>query len=75
MEAPAVHTAEKLDAALAVARRLGYKIRLECLDGQPGGGCEISGKKWLFLDLSLSPQEQLGQVLETLQFERQTLNI
>ena len=70
-----MHTAEKLDTALAVARRLGYRIRMECLDGHPSGGCEIRGKKWLFLDLSLSPQEQLGQVLETLRFERQTLNI
>jgi hypothetical protein len=65
-EALAMHAAERLDTALALARRLGYNIRLECLYGQTGGYCEIQGQKWLFVDLTLSPQEQLEQVVEAL---------
>lgn len=61
-----MHAAERFDAALALARRLGYKIRHEFLDGQSGGGCEIRGQRWLFVDLSLTPREQLEQVVETL---------
>jgi hypothetical protein len=61
-----MHAAQRLDAALALAKRLGYQIRFECLQGQLGGGCEIRGQKWLFVDLTLSPAEQLEQVIETL---------
>jgi hypothetical protein len=61
-----MHAVERLDAALALARQLGYKVRHEFLAGQPGGGCEIHGQRWLFVDLSLSPREQLEQVVETL---------
>jgi hypothetical protein len=61
--------AERLEAALELAQRLGYRIRMESLAGQCGGGCEIGGQKWLFLDLSLTPREQLDQVFSTLRRE------
>lgn len=61
-----MHTVELLEAALAAAEKAGYRVREEWLGGSGGGGCEIRGQKWLFLDLALGPSDQLEQVLETL---------
>jgi hypothetical protein len=69
MQAAGGQTVDQLEAALELAQRLGYRIRLESLWGQSGGGCEIRGQKWLFIDLSLTPREQLEQVLATLRRE------
>ena len=63
-----MHTVEILGQALDLSARLGYKVRQECLAGC-GGGCEIKGRKILFLDLDLGPSEQLEQVLDTLRRE------
>lgn len=65
-----MHTVELLEAALAAAEKAGYRVREEWLGGSGGGGCEIRGQKWLFLDLALDPSDQLEQVLETLARER-----
>ena len=62
-----MYTAEILQAALRLAEQAGYQVRHEWLGGAGGGGCELKGKKLLFIDLALSPEEQLGRVLETLQ--------
>ena len=64
-----MHTVEILEQAVDLAARLGYEIRQESLAGSGGGGCELKGHKLLFLDLDLSPDEQLEQVLETLRRE------
>ena len=64
-----MHTVELLDEALTLAGEMGYRIRTEWLDGSGGGDCEIGGQKWIFLDLALSPVEQLEQVLDTLRRE------
>jgi hypothetical protein len=61
-----MNTIEQLEAALAVARRLGYEVRLERLDGPDGGACEVRGRKQLFVDLNSPPREQLETVLEAL---------
>ena len=61
-----MHTVEALEAALALAKQVDYRIREEWLDGRGGGGCEIRGQKWIFLDLALGPEEQLDQVLDAL---------
>ena len=39
------------------------------LAGSGGGGCELKGRKLLFLDLDLGPDEQLEQVLDVLRRE------
>jgi hypothetical protein len=62
-------TVEMLEAALALAERIGYRTRYEWLGGVGGGGCELKGQKWLFVDLALDPSEQLQQVLEALRRE------
>jgi len=61
-----MHTVDALEAALALAKQAGYRVREEWLGGTGGGGCEIRGSKWIFLDLALGPEEQLDQVLDTL---------
>ncbi len=61
-----MHSIELMEQAIAAAKALGYGVRQEYLGGVGGGGCEIAGRKWLFLDLALSTEEQLGQVIETL---------
>ena len=63
-----MHTVEILGYCLDLARRLGYDIRQEWLDGN-GGGCILRGRKILFLDLALGPAEQLDQVLDTLRHD------
>ena len=61
-----MHTVALLDEALALAERIGYKVRHESLGGSGGGGCELKGRKWFFFDLDLGPTDQLERVLETL---------
>lgn len=65
-----MHTVDLLEQALQAAQRLGYKIRQEWLGGSGGGGCQIHGQKWIFLDLAQSPQDQLDQVAEALRGEQ-----
>jgi hypothetical protein len=64
-----MHTVELLGQALDLAGRLGYKVRQEWLGGCGGGGCEVHGRKVLFLDLALGPDDQLDQVVDTLRRE------
>jgi hypothetical protein len=60
-----MHTAELLDEALALAMQLGYRVRLEWLDGG-GGLCVVRGERWLFVDLSQPLAEQLACVAKVL---------
>ena len=61
-----MHVVDVMAETLRLAKRTGYSIRQEWLGGSGGGGCEINGRKFLFLDLSLGPGEQLDLVLEAL---------
>lgn len=60
-----MHTVELLHDALETAQRLGYGVRHEWL-GTGGGACEVAGRKWIFVDLSLNSAEQLEVVCEIL---------
>ena len=64
-----MHTVDVLEAALALAKQAGYCVREEWLGGSGGGGCEIQGCKWIFLDLALGPEEQLDHVLDALRHD------
>ena len=61
-----MHTVHLLEESIRVAEQLGYAVRHEWLGGETGGSCEIAGKKWLFVDLALSPVDQLDQVITAL---------
>ena len=66
-----MHTVDLLKEAILLAESCGYGVRHEWLGGGQGGGCEIAGRKWLFIDLALNPLEQLDQVVETLRADPQ----
>ncbi len=65
---------DQLQRAITRARRAGIRVRREWLAGQTGGGCEIAGTRWLFLDLSLPIQEQIGQVEDALRLWKDAAN-
>ncbi len=70
-----MHTVDMLDQALDLAVRLGYAVRQEPFAGSGGGGCELKGKKLLFLDLDLGPDEQLETVIDVLRREPNAANL
>ena len=61
-----MHTVVLLAHALNLAEQMGYAVRQEWIDGNGGGGCELLGRKLLFIDLALPPGEQLEIVLGVL---------
>ncbi|MGO9110996.1 MAG: hypothetical protein ACLP9L_17375 [Thermoguttaceae bacterium] len=64
-----MHTVVLLAHALNLAERLGYVVRQEWLDGNGGGGCELRGRRFLFIDLAASPADQFELVLSVLRGE------
>jgi hypothetical protein len=64
-----MHIAQLLSQAIDAARRLGYEVREESLEGAGGGHCLIRGKKWLLLDMTQTYREQLNDVLDALRAE------
>jgi hypothetical protein len=64
-----MHTVVLLAHALNLAERLGYVVRQEWLDGNSGGGCELRGRRFLFIDLAASPTDQFDLVLRVLRCE------
>jgi hypothetical protein len=61
-----MHTVELLDEAVAVAAQCGVGVRQDWFGGAAGGACQIKGQPWIFIDLALTPREQLEQVLDAL---------
>jgi hypothetical protein len=61
-----MHTVEMLERLKETAENAGYTVRHEWLGGVAGGACEFAGRKWIFVDLSLSVIEQLDQVAAAL---------
>ncbi len=61
-----MHTVELLEHALALAERSGIVVRQDWFGGSGAGACEVKGRRWLLVDLALSPAEQLEQVVEAL---------
>jgi hypothetical protein len=57
-----MHTVERFERLKELAHDAGYTVRQEWLGGAGGGACEFAGRKWIFIDLSLSVVEQLEQI-------------
>jgi hypothetical protein len=55
-------TVETLERLREIAEGAGFTVRHEWLGGVAGGACEFAGRKWIFVDLSLSVVEQLEQL-------------
>ena len=66
-----MHTVEMLERLKELAENAGYTVRHEWLGGVAGGACEFAGRKWIFVDLSLSVIEQLEQVASALRVDPQ----
>ena len=62
-----MHTVPTLERLRELAEQAGYIVRHEWLGGVAGGACEFAGRKWIFVDLSLSVVEQLEQLADALQ--------
>jgi hypothetical protein len=56
----------QLDQSIEVARQQGYHVRFDWFGGTGGGVCRVNGKQVLFIDLALSPIEQLERVRSAL---------
>ncbi len=61
-----MHTVELLDSAIRLATDCGFVVRQDWFGGSSAGACEYRGRRWIFIDLALSPAEQLGQVVDAL---------
>jgi hypothetical protein len=61
-----MQTVEMLERLKELAEDAGYTVRHEWLGGVGGGVCEFAGRRWIFLDLSLSVVEQLDQIATAL---------
>ena len=62
-----MHTVELLEQAILLAERCGFIVRQDWFGGLTAGGCELKGRRWMLIDLSLTAPEQLAQVTSALQ--------
>jgi len=70
-----MHTVQTMEHLKELAQQAGYVVRHEWLGGVAGGACEFAGRKWIFVDLSLSVVEQLEQLAEALRSDPTALRI
>ena len=70
-----MRTLELLDYLIGLARRLGFEIREEWLDGAGGGACLIKGQRILFVDQSLPPAERVEQIAQSLRGSEELSNV
>jgi hypothetical protein len=49
---------------------MGFRVRQEFLDGQPGAWCEIAGRKTVFLDSAQTAAEQLATLEDAIRTYR-----
>ena len=61
---------QRLAERIAQAKRIGFQVRSELLDGAPATWCVLGSQKVIFLDLSHSASEQLLQLNEVLESYR-----
>jgi hypothetical protein len=61
-----MQTVQTLERLKDIAEEAGYTVRHEWLGGVAGGACQFAGRKWIFVDLSLSVVEQLEQLADAL---------
>lgn len=61
-----MHTIELLEEALVLAELVGYDVRRQWLGDSLGGPCRVGNQHILFVNLSLSGDEQLRHAVEAL---------
>jgi hypothetical protein len=61
-----MHTVDLLEEAILLAKREGFSVRRQWLGETAGGPCRIGTQKVLFINLSLTAEEQLHQAVQGL---------
>ena len=57
---------ETIEQRIGLAEAAGFQVRFEYFGGAGGGICSYGGKRWMFLDLTLTAQEQLDRINQML---------
>jgi hypothetical protein len=70
-----MHTVELIDEAIRIAMACGFSVRQEWLGGAMAGACQFKGRRWVFVDLALTPGEQLEQLVSAIAAEPQVAEI
>jgi hypothetical protein len=70
---PAPSIVSRLSTRIREARAMGFQIRQEFLEGNPGNWCEIAGRKIVFLDSSQGAAEQLATLDQAISSYRPAL--
>ena len=63
---PHENVLQRLQRRTEEARRLGFEVRAEYLDGPQATWCQLGSRRIIFIDLSQTAAEQLQQLNETL---------
>ena len=61
-----MHSVDLLEEAQQVAEQAGFEIRRQWLGESLGGACRLGNRWVLFINLSLTADEQLQQVIQAL---------
>jgi hypothetical protein len=61
-----MRTLDLLDYLIELARRVGFEVREEWMDGGGAGACLIKGQRILFVDQSLPASERVLQIAQSL---------
>jgi hypothetical protein len=64
-----MNVVEELEVLIELAQQHGYRVRYDYFGGTGGGFCQVNGAKWLFIDLALSPAEQVDHLRQELAAE------
>jgi len=66
MEAMFNNSVELLEHAIDYAKKQGFRVRCETLDGTTSGLCRVGNTTTLFLDQSTTASQQLSEIMAVL---------
>lgn len=69
-----MHSVDLLDEALDLARSAGFEVRDQWLGESKGGVCRVGSKWILFVNLSLTAEDQLHGLIVALRGSKLTLD-
>ncbi|MCD0460893.1 hypothetical protein [Roseiconus lacunae] len=67
-----LNVAQRLSLALGQAKQMGFDVRRMVLEDQQPGWCQVGQRRILFLDLSATTTDQLGQITDILESYRRS---
>ncbi len=63
------NSVDLLEHAIGYAKKRGFHVRTEVLDGTSSGFCVVGGVSCIFLDQSSTADQQLVEIMKVLQKE------